>query len=501
MTNTAVVSREPIPVHLRIGTARLTSGSGGRHERISPITGKVDGIIPLAGAEEIDRAVQAAHQAFQTWRRTPPSERRRLLLRLADLFDENDSELNRLLTIDMGGAYAPGTGEQSMASNYTRYYAGWADKYTSDVVASWLPNREFGLTLAQPYGVIGAIVTWNGTLGSIAMKVPAVLAAGNTVVVKPSELTPYAGEYIADLFEQAGFPPGVFNILPGNAAAGEALVRHPLVRKITFTGGPATATRVLQAAAESIKPVVVELGGKSANIVFDDADLDATCMHAGMLSMGFFAGQGCSFPTRMLVQRGIYDEVIDRMADTARSISVGDPFLPGVIAGPVISQGAVDRIMGLIERAPAEGARLIAGGKQPELPGDLAGGYYIEPTVFADVSPSSELAQKEVFGPVLAITPFADEDEAIGIANSTPYGLAGYVRTRDIARAIRVAEQLEAGDVHVNGAGNLGVNRPFGGWGMSGIGKEGGRQGLEEFLRIKGVGIGLGEGPVISFGG
>lgn len=501
MTSAILVDRAPIPVHLRIGADRLATGSGGNHERISPITGKVDGVIPLAGAEEIDRAVRAAHEAFQSWRRTNPSERRGLLLRLADLFDDNDSELNRLLTVDMGGAYVPGTGSQSMASNYTRYYAGWADKYTSDVVASWLPNREFGMTLAQPYGVIGTIVTWNGTLGSIAMKVPAALAAGNTVVVKPSELTPYAGEFIADLFDEAGFPPGVFNILPGNAAAGEALVRHPLVSKITFTGGPATATRVIQTAAEAIKPVVVELGGKSANIVFDDADLDATCLHAGMLSMGFFAGQGCSFPTRMLVQRTIYDEVVERMAAIARSITVGDPFQPGVIAGPVISQGAVDRIMGLIERAPAEGARLIAGGGRPELPGELAGGYYIEPTVFADVDPKSELAQKEVFGPVLAITPFSDEAEAIRIANDTPYGLAGYIRTSDLARAIRVAEQLEAGDVHINGAGNLGVNRPFGGWGMSGIGKEGGRQGLEEFLRVKGVGIGLGEGPVISFGG
>lgn len=500
MTTELLASREPIPVHLRIGSERLTVGSGGMHERISPVTGQVDGTIPLAGPAEIDKAVRVAQDAFQQWRRTPGSERRRLLMKLADLLDAHDTELNRLNSIDMGATFYPGTGELSMNSNYTRYYAGWADKYTSDVVSNWLPNQQFAMTLAQPYGVIGVITTWNGTVGSVAMKVPAALAAGNTVVVKPAELTPYGGELLADLFEEAGFPSGVFNILPGSVAAGDALVRHPLVKKVTFTGGPTTATKVLQAASESIKPVVLELGGKSANIVFEDADLDATCLHGAMLSVGILAGQGCSFPTRMLVQESVYGEVVDRMAAIAKSIVVGDPFREGTLSGPVINKAALDRIMGIIERAPSEGARLVAGGSRLELPGELAGGYYIEPTVFADVDPHSELAQKEVFGPVLGITPFKDEAEAIEIANSTPYGLAGYIRTRDIARAIRVAEQLEAGDIHINGAGNLMVNRPFGGWGMSGVGKEGGRQGIEEFLRVKGVGIGMGDGPAFSFG-
>lgn len=500
MTFTEPVSRETIGVHIRIGTERIAIGGGGVHDRVSPITGKVDGSIPLAGPHDIDRACTVAQEAFLEWRRTPPTERRRLLLRLADLFDENDDELSRLATLDVGAPYVPRKGHPSIASNYIRYYAGWADKYTSDVVAGYLPNREFGYTLAQPYGVIGVIVTWNGPVGSIAMKVSAALAAGNTVVVKPSELTPYGPEFVADLVEEAGFPPGVFNVLPGSGAAGDALVKHPLVKKVSFTGGPSTAASIMRACSDSVKPAVFELGGKSANVIFDDADLDAACAHGAMLSVGFLAGQGCSFPTRVLAQESVYADVVQRMSKVAESYVVGDPFDTATITGPVISQAAVDRILGIIDRAPSEGARLVTGGNRVHLAGELAGGYYLEPTVFADVDPCSELGQAEVFGPVLAITSFRDESDAIAIANATPYGLGGYIRTNDLGRALRVAEQLEAGDVHINGAGNLMVNRPFGGWGLSGHGKEGGRQGLEEFMRIKGVGIAFGESPLISFG-
>jgi aldehyde dehydrogenase (NAD+) len=500
MTAASEISRDGIPVHLHVGSEQLTSGSGGRHDHISPITGKVTGTIPLAGAEEIDRAVRTAHEAFQTWRRTPPVERRRLLLRLADLWDQHDAELARLTTLETGFNYTPPTGEQSFFTAYTRYYAGWADKYTTDVVATWSEQKQFAYTLAQPYGVVGVIVTWNGPLGSIAMKVPAALAAGNTVVIKPSELTPYGPEYFMSLVREAGFPPGVINILPGTGEAGAALVQHPLVKKVTFTGGSATGEQIVKSCAGSFKPLVLELGGKSANVIFDDADLDISCTHGGLLSVGILAGQGCSFPSRMLVQETIYPEVVARMEATAKSFTVGDPFDPTTVTGPVINQAALDRILGMIERAPSEGARLVTGGSRAQLPGELAGGYYIEPTVFADVDPQSELAQKEVFGPVLAITPFKDEAEAIEIANSTQYGLAAYLRTNDVSRALRVAEQLDAGDIHVNGAGNLMINRPFGGRGLSGQGKEGGKAGYEEFLQFKSVGIGMGEGPIMSYG-
>ena len=496
--NASDVSRAPIPVHLRIGAERVATGTGGTHDRVNPSTGQVDGTIPLAGPEDVDRAVKVAHEAFLEWRRTPGAERRRLLLRLADLMDENATELSRLTALDNGTKYSPG-GKAGMASAYTRYYAGWADKYTSDVISSWLPSKEFSFTLAQPYGVIGVIVTWNGPVASIGMKVPAALAAGNTVVIKPSELTPYGPELLCDLVEQAGFPPGVFNVLTGTAAAGEALVRHPLVRKVTFTGGPATATKVLQACADTMKPAVLELGGKSANIIFDDAELGAALSHGTLLSCGFLAGQICAAPSWMLVQDTIYDDVVDRVATTAKAFSVGDPFDPATVAGPVINEAAIDRILAMVERAQAQGARLVTGGARVQLPGDLAGGYFVEPTVLADVDPQSEVAQNEVFGPVLAITPFTDEADALEKANSTRYGLAGYVHTQNISRALRVAEQFETGDVMINGAGAGVVNRPFGGLKISGMGKEGGRQGLEEFLQIKGVGIGMGD--AFSFGG
>jgi aldehyde dehydrogenase (NAD+) len=300
-------------------------------------------------------------------------------------------------------------------------------------------------------------------------------------------MTPFSGELFADLVTEAGFPPGVVNMLPGDPAAGAALVGHPQVKKVSFTGGPDTARKILQSCAEHMKPSVMELGGKSANIVFDDADLDTACAHGTFLPIGVMSGQGCAFPTRMIVHQSVYDDVVDRVALVAKSITVGDPFDPSTISGPVINQSAIERILGMIERASADGARLVTGGAR--LDGPLADGYFLEPTVFADVDPGSELAQQEVFGPVLSIIPFSSDDEAIEIANGTAYGLSAYVQTRNLARAHRMAEELEAGEVLVNGARNLAVHRPFGGLGRSGFGKEGGRAGIEEFLRTKAVGI------------
>jgi aldehyde dehydrogenase (NAD+) len=333
------------------------------------------------------------------------------------------------------------------------------------------------------------IITWNGPLISLAMKVPAALAAGNTVVVKPSELTPFTPELFAELVTGAGFPAGVVNILPGDADAGAALVRHPKVRKVSFTGGPATARKILAACAEEIKPAVLELGGKSANIIFDDADLDSACAVGTFLSIGALSGQGCALPTRMLVQDSVYDDVVARVAAIAQSIAVGDPFASTSMSGPVVNRAAHERILNVIAKAHADGARLVAGGKALSLDGDLAGGYFLEPTVFADVDPDSDLAQNEVFGPVLAISRFSTEEEAIEIANRTRYGLSGYIQTANLKRGLRVAEAMITGEVLINGAANLPVNRPFGGLGVSGTGKEGGFAGIDEFLRIKGIGI------------
>jgi aldehyde dehydrogenase (NAD+) len=480
------VDRSRPAVHLRIGAERLPSGSGGVHGHVDPSTGQVDAEIPLAGAADIDLAVKTAHQAFDSWRRTPPAQRRRLLMRLADLIEENTEEFTRRGTFDNGTPVSVSAGFVPISAEWTRYYAGWADKLSGDVTASFT-DGEFGYTLPQPYGVIAVIITWNGPLISLAMKIPAALAAGNTVVVKPSELTPFCGELFADLVEQAEIPAGVVNILPGAPEAGAALVEHPMVSKVSFTGGPETARKILRGCAEQMKPAVLELGGKSANIVFTDADLDVACAHGTILPVATLSGQGCAFPTRMLVQRPIYDEAVARVTEIAKTITVGDPFDSATLSGPVISQAAVDRILGMIERAKADGARLVTGGGR--LNGALAGGYYIEPTVFADVDPHSQLAQQEVFGPILAITPFDTEDEAVTIANGTRYGLSAYVQTNDLRRAHRVAEALVSGEVLINGAANLAVHRPFGGIGLSGFGKEGGRHGIEEFLRVKSVGI------------
>ncbi|CAN5547627.1 aldehyde dehydrogenase family protein [soil metagenome] len=481
-----MTDRTPPPVHLHINGERLTSGSGGIHEHLDPATGEVNATIPLADKTDVDHAVRAAHAAFDGWRRTSPAVRRNTLMKLADLIDENAAEFARLGALDNGTGLTGGAAFPPLASEWTRYYAGWADKMSGDVTGNPMQDGELGYTLVEPYGVIGIIITWNGPLISLAMKVPPAVAAGNTVVVKPSELTPFSGELFMDLVEKAGFPPGVINMLPGTAEAGNELVTHELVKKVTFTGGPATATKILEACAPTMKPVVLELGGKSANIVLEDADLEAACFHGTFMSVGALTGQGCALPTRMLVHESIHDSVVEGVKAIASMISTGDPMEPTTINGPVVNQAAVDRIMGMIERAQADGAVLVTGGKRIDRPG-----FFIEPTVFTNVHPDSELAQNEVFGPVLAITTFTTDDEAIAIANATRYGLSAYVQTKDLKRAIRIAAELDTGEVLINGAMNLAAHRPFGGVGVSGVGKEGGKAGFEEFLRVKSIGIGM----------
>jgi aldehyde dehydrogenase (NAD+) len=475
-------------VHLHVAGERFDTGSGGVHHHVDPSTGTVDAHIPLAGPGEIDRAVNAADAAFASWRSTPPEEKRRLLMRLADLIDTNAEEFGRRGTMDNGTPASVVGGMTGSAVEWTRYYAGWTDKMSGELSTGYTSGvGELNYTVLQPYGAVGIIITWNGPLISLAMKIPAALAAGCTVVCKPSELTPFSAELFQELIEEAGFPTGVCSILPGDPSAGAALVTHPKTRMVSFTGGPQTASKILHACADVMKPATLELGGKSANIIFEDADLDAACGIGTMMSVGVLSGQGCAFPTRMLVQRTVYDEVVDRVAAMAKGIPVGDPWDPAVLAGPVINEAALERILGMIGRAQKDGARLVTGGSRLE--GDLAGGYFIEPTVFADVDPDSELAQNEVFGPVLAVTPFETEDEAVTMANNTRYGLSGYVHTQNLSRALRLAEEMVTGEVLINGAANLRVQRPFGGVGISGMGKEGGRLGVEEFCRLKAVGI------------
>lgn len=478
------------PVTLRIGGEVRSAGSG-IHEHINPATGSSDALVPLAGPGEIDDAVNAAHRAFAVWRATPAAARAKALLKLAQLVEEHRDEFAELAIADNGIARSTGLATVAAAVEWIRYYGGWADKLPLGRVTSVVgAGGSFGHTLRQPYGVIGVIITWNAPLMSLAMKVPAALAAGNTVVVKPSELTPFSAMLFADLVAAAGIPEGVFNVVPGGADAGAALVKHPLVKKVTFTGGPETARKISAACAQTFKPLLLELGGKSANLVFSDADLDAAAGHAAFMVFGIMSGQACALPTRLLVEDSIHDEFVAKVGAIAASFKVGNPQDADTVCGPVINQAAIDRIEAMVSRAVGQGARLVTGGKR--LSGDLSNGFYYPPTVLADVDPASELAQREVFGPVLAVTRFRDEAHALELANGTEYGLSGYVWTGDGRRAIRLAEAMETGEVVINGAPNAVAERPFGGIGHSGNGNEGGLEGLEEFFWTKSVAYGNG---------
>lgn len=483
------IDRTVPTVHLHIGGQALQVGGGGTHDHVFPATGEVQGPVPLASPADVDAAVQAAHAAFPAWRAWRPADRRQALVRLAALMKEHTAELARLEVLDNGMTHRlAGHLVGSMAA-YTEYYAGWADKIEGRVTTVPAQQRELAYTIPEPYGVVGIILTWNGPLISVGMKVIPALAAGNTVVVKPSELTPYATEYLMGLIREAGIPDGVVNLVLGGPEAGEALVRHPLVQKVSFTGGPTTARKILNACAESLKPAVLELGGKSANLVFPDADLDRVTVLNTSSVFETLAGQGCAIPSRLLVHESVYDQVAERVVARARSLRFGDPFDPSTNVSAVVTKDARDRILGMVDRARSSGAgKLLAGGG---VPGDApAGGFYVEPTVFGDVDPGSELAQVEVFGPVLSLLRFSTEEEAIAIANGTSYGLASYINTRDIARIHRLAAQLHAGGVYVNGAPPVvGCELPFGGVGISGYGREGGLEGLLEFVRTKAVAI------------
>lgn len=476
-------------VHLHIGGEQRREGGGGVHQHVYPATGEVQGPVPLAGVDDVDDAVRAAAEAYETWRTWTPWQRRDVLVRLADLLDGSKEEMARLSVLDNGMTYGIAHFTASSVVDYARYYAGWADKVEGRVTSTPAHGRELAYTAPEPYGVVGIIITWNGPLVSVGMKVMPALAAGNTVVVKPSELTPYATEHFMSLVREAGIPPGVVNMLPGTAEAGEALVRHPQVQKISFTGGPTAARKILSTCAETLKPAVLELGGKSASLVFPDADLDAVAFIATASVHQTLAGQGCALATRLLVHESVYDQLAEKVVAFSRDITLGDPFEPSTGMGPVVSRAAQERIIGMIERAAADGtAKLLAGGGVPT--GELAEGFFVEPTVFGDVDPGSELGQVEVFGPVLSLMRFDTEDDAIRIANGTSYGLASYIWTNDAARINRLVPRLEAGGVYVNGASPVtGCELPFGGLGSSGFGREGGLEGLLEFVRTKAVAV------------
>jgi len=458
-------------------------------DHVNPATARVNGSVLLSGPEEVDAAVAAAKSAFPQWRALSPDKRRRILQRMEELIQENVLELGRLNTLELGVPFRISAALAHLCSGWFGYYAGWADKIEGATIPPspmMVPGVDY--TIPEPYGVVGVILTWNGPIVSIGMKVAPALAAGNCVVVKAPELAPFTVARFGEIALEAGLPPGVLHILPGGPDAGAHLVAHPDVAKISFTGGIPTAKKILDSARHTLKPVLLELGGKTASLIFPDADVDAAVAET-VRSCYTLSGQGCNVTSRMLVHRDVYDRVVRSAAEAAAALRVGDPFDQTTALGPVVGSSARDRILAMIERAGKDG-RLVAGGHAvpaAALTPETRDGYFVEPTVLADVDPASEIARNEVFGPVLTIIPFADEDEAVDVANSTPYGLGTVVATRDVSRVQRLIPLLQSGTVLINGAAGQFPGAPFGGYKQSGYGREGGKEGLYEFLQTKNV--------------
>src|SRR5580704_16998022 len=471
---------------LLIDGKRVPAASGRYFETLNPATGQVLARVAEADAADIDAAVRSARAAFEgAWGHMRAADRGHALLRLADLIRQNIDELVELESLDSGKPVSAIRRQDLPAVLDTlAYYAGWADKINGQVI----PARPDALTytVREPVGVVAAIVPWNFPLMIGMWKIAPALACGCTVVVKPAELTPLSMLRVAELFLEAGLPPGALNVVCGKGSVvGEALVQHPGVDKVTFTGSPKVGRGIMQGAASNFKKVTLELGGKSANLIFADANLDRA-VRAASSGIFFNAGQVCSAGSRVLVERPAYDEVVQRLAERARAIRVGDPTDPKTTMGPVISAAQMKTVLDYIDIGKKEGASLVTGGARI---GDE--GYFVEPTVFANVEHEMRISQEEIFGPVLAVIPFDDEQDALRIANGTAYSLAAGVWSADIGRVHRMAAGLKAGTVWINTYGYTDVRLPWGGSGESGFGREHGESAIENFTVPKAVWLAL----------
>ncbi len=440
-------------------------------------TGEVMGKVPAGGEKDIDAAAKAAHAALDGWSQTSAEKRAEFLQKISDGLKARADEIAKTIAQEVGmpiklaGRIQAGLPIANFA-NYAKI--GREFKFEERVGNS--------VVVKDPVGVVGAITPWNYPLHQIALKVAPALAAGCTVVLKPSEVAPFNAFVLAEVIEASGLPKGVFNMVTGfGPQVGEALVRHPGVDMISFTGSTRAGKRISELAAQGVKRVALELGGKSASVILEDADL-AAAVKGTINGCYLNSGQTCTALTRMLVPASKHDEAAKIAAEIAKSFAPGDPMQETTRLGPLSSAAQLERVRSYIKKGVEEGAQLVAGG--PDAPEGLSGGYYVKPTVFAKVKPSSTIAQEEIFGPVLSIIPYKDEEEAIRIANDTPYGLAGAVWSKDDARAQKVARRIRAGQIDVNG-GAFNLNAPFGGFKQSGHGREAGVYGLEEFLELK----------------
>ncbi len=446
---------------------------------IHPATEQPVGRILLGTGEDVDAAVKAARRAFESFSETSRPERIALLERIVAVYERRMEDVATAISDEMGAPmnFALRAQADSGLEHLRTTLAVLKEFEFEEMIGSTQIRRE-------PVGVCGLITPWNWPMNQIACKVAPALAAGCTMILKPSEIAPLSAHVFAEIMEEAGVPKGVFNLVDGDGpTVGEAISRHPDIDMVSFTGSTRAGVLVAKAAADSVKRVSQELGGKSANIILEDADLH-TAVKRGVLSMMSNTGQSCNAPSRMLVPEKLYDQAVQIAKEIAAKPVVGDPKSDGVTMGPVANKSQFEKIQRLIEAGIAEGATLVAGG--PGRPEGIAKGYFVRPTVFANVNNSMTIAREEIFGPVLTMIPYKDEEEAIRIANDTVYGLSGYVYSGNLDRARRVARRLRTGMVHLNGA-STDANAPFGGYKQSGNGREWGREGLKEFLEVKAV--------------
>jgi succinate-semialdehyde dehydrogenase/glutarate-semialdehyde dehydrogenase len=457
----------------------IAADAGGRFAVRNPADGTVLAHVPALGAAETGRAIAAADASWPGWRERTAKDRAALLRRWHDLILANADDLALLMTLEQGKPLAESRGEVTYGAAFIEWFAEEGKRIYGDTIPAHLPGKRL-LVLKQPVGVVAAITPWNFPIAMITRKVGPALAAGCTIVIKPAEDTPLSALALAELADRAGLPAGVLNVVTGEPEAiGGELTSNPLVRKLSFTGSTEIGKLLMRQSADTVKKISLELGGNAPLIVFDDADLDAAV--TGAIASKFRnAGQTCVCANRLLVQDGVYDEFAARFSQAVSALRVGSGMEDGVQQGPLINEDAVTKVEGLIADALDKGARVVLGGKRHPL-----GGTFFEPTVLADVRPGMALVHDEIFGPVAPLVRFASEDDAIAIANDTPYGLAAYFYSRDIHRVWRVAEALEYGIVGINEGIISTEVAPFGGMKQSGIGREGSKYGIEEFLEIK----------------
>ncbi len=490
LAQTSIALRLPIDGRHRqmfIDGAWVDAASGQTMETRNPATGAVIATVPRGDRQDIDIAVAAARKAFDgPWSRFKPYERQVLLLKIADLFEKHWEEISRSDTTDMGMPIVRTRANRNRVIGMLRYYAGMATALHGETIDNSLPGEIVSFTLKEPVGVVGAIIPWNAPTAASIWKIGPALATGCTIVLKPSEEAPLTPLLIADIMNEAGVPAGVVNIVTGTGAeAGAPLAEHLGVDKIVFTGSTATGQSIVRASAGNLKRVSLELGGKSPVIVCADADLDKAVPVAAM-SVFANSGQICIAGSRLFVERSIHDEFVARLAAYAEGLRIGDGIDPATEIGPLVSVRQLERVTGYLEAGAAEGAKLVTGGTRLTQ-GALASGNFVAPTVFAGVSDDMKIAREEIFGPVISALPFDTLDEAVERANNTPYGLAAGVFTQNVATAHQLSRKIRAGSVWVNTYHAIDPAVPFGGYKMSGYGREGGTEHLGEYLNTKGV--------------